>query len=70
MAGPDAQGPCKQPLREELIVSEPGVSSQPIAGSNTVQRMAADYPPDASQQASLNQFFGDNGQITDYYATK
>ena len=34
MAGPDAQGPCK-PLREELIVSEPGVSSQPIAGQVT-----------------------------------
>ena len=33
-------------------------------------KMAAGNPPDASQQASLNQFFGDNGQVTDYYATK
>jgi hypothetical protein len=33
-------------------------------------KMAAGNPPDASQQASLNRFLGDNGHVTDYYATK
>ena len=33
-------------------------------------KMAGGNPPDASLQANLNQFFGNNGQAIDYYATK
>jgi len=33
-------------------------------------KMAAGNPPDAAQQASINQFLGGDGKVTDYYATK